>query len=166
MDALALEGVDLVHDLDTHPWPLPDAHFEHVRAKDILEHVDDFVGCVEELWRVLKPSGRLTVRMPFAGGVNHLTDPTHRRGAMSRTFDYFVPGRSLYEYGYSKARFELHDFRFDRGMALPLGALRPLWKAADSRVLRVAERFHDFYEQHLTGLYAVHNVEFELAKLP
>ena len=94
------------------PWPLPGAAFREVRAIDVLEHLADFVRAVEECHRVLAPGGRLVVQMPFAGGVNHLTDPTHRRGATSRTFDYFIEGTELQRrYGYSAALFRLERRR-------------------------------------------------------
>lgn len=163
VDAIALPGIDLVQDLDVHPWPLPDGHFRWVRAMEVLEHVEDFVACVEECHRVLRPGGRLTIKMPFAGSVHHHTDPTHRRAATSRTMDYFLEGEHLSKYGYSQAHFRLESFRYVREIPVkpPVGWLV---KHLDANVLPLLERHHDIYEHYLVGWYPVHSIVFECIK--
>jgi SAM-dependent methyltransferase len=163
LDVIEQPGIDLVHNLDVHPWPLPDQHFEHVRAKDVLEHVDDFIGAVQQIHRILAPGGTLSIRMPFANSVHHHTDPTHKRAATSRTMDYFVPGTHLGRYGYSDAAFQLDSFRYHREMVVPKG-----WKGLvrwwDSKLLRFLERHHDTYEHYWMGIFPVHSIEFELTR--
>lgn len=44
--------------------PFPDNFFERVIMVDALHHVFDYVETVEELWRVLKPGGRLIIEEP------------------------------------------------------------------------------------------------------
>lgn len=44
--------------------PHPDATFDLVLATDIIEHVDDDVGALAELRRVLKPGGTLLLTVP------------------------------------------------------------------------------------------------------
>ncbi len=165
MDVIAQDGIDLVHSLDDRPWPLPDAHFEHIRAKDVLEHVDDFVGVMEELFRILAPGGTLSVRMPFAGSVHHHTDPTHKRGATSRTMDYFVEGTHLSRYGYSRVAFRLDSFTYRREMVVPKG-LKWFVRWWDKHLLRFLARHHDTYEHYWMGIFPVHSIEFELTRPP
>ncbi len=164
IDALALEGVDVVHDLNVFPWPLPSDHFAHVRGMDILEHLEDFIAAVRECHRVLRPSGRLTVQMPFAGGSHHLTDPTHRRGATSRTLDYFIEGSEYNEkYRYTEPLFRLESFRYIHHTAVrdPLGWLM---RQVDRFLVPYAERRNDAYEAHFSGIYPMHAVVFECIK--
>ena len=166
MDLLPLPGIDLVHNLDEQPWPLPDGHFRWVRAIDVLEHVDDFVGCMQECHRVLKPGGRLTIKMPFAGSVHHHTDPTHRRSATSRSLDYFCQKSDspLRDYDYTGSLFELNAFHYVREIPVkpPLG---PVIGLLDKRLLPLLERHHDVYEHYFTGLYPVHSILFECTRL-
>ncbi len=165
LDALPLPGVDQVHDLNRLPWPLPSNHFGWVRAMDVLEHLDDFVGAVRECHRVLRPGGRLTVQMPFAGSAAHLTDPTHRRGATSRTMDYFVQGAMYNEkYHYTEPLFRLDGFRYVREIAVP-PPLGWLVRALDDRLVPWAMRHNEAYEVYLSGLYPMHAVVFECTKL-
>jgi SAM-dependent methyltransferase len=57
-------GVDAALRSVTEPFPYPDASFDIVVAKDILEHVLDPLAVMEEVKRVLRPGGRLVVLIP------------------------------------------------------------------------------------------------------
>jgi SAM-dependent methyltransferase len=46
------------------PLPFPDAAFDLVTTLDVIEHIDDDVGALHELRRVLKPGGRALVAVP------------------------------------------------------------------------------------------------------
>src|SRR5688500_12400690 len=75
LDSIALPGVDVVHDLDVLPLPFPDAQFDEVLCKDVLEHVD-YPPLLGEIHRVMKPGGRLTVESPHYSSRNFWIDPT------------------------------------------------------------------------------------------
>jgi SAM-dependent methyltransferase len=69
------------------PLPFPDGAFDLVTTLDVIEHIDDDVGALTELRRVLRPGGRLLVAVPaymFLWGkqdeVSH-----HRRRYTART---------------------------------------------------------------------------------
>lgn len=92
VDRVALPGVDRVVDLSNFPWPLADQAFEFVLAKDVLEHCQNQVLVLEEIWRILQPGGTLRVQVPhFTSRGAHL-DPTHLHSYSVETFDYFVVG--------------------------------------------------------------------------
>jgi SAM-dependent methyltransferase len=55
----------LLGDAD-EPLPFPDASFDGVVLKDVLEHVSDPVGLVREAYRVLAPSGLVFASSPDA----------------------------------------------------------------------------------------------------
>ena len=46
--------------------PFPDNHFDGVILSEILEHIEDDVRGLQEVWRVLKPSGVLAITVPNA----------------------------------------------------------------------------------------------------
>jgi len=99
VDIRALRGVDVVCDLNELPWRWEDGEFDKVDATDILEHLDDVVGVVNEVWRVLEPGGVLWIRGPHQFGRNWLANPTHQRAFNEFSFDYLDPnlpnGQSL-----------------------------------------------------------------------
>ena len=53
VDKTAFEGVDLAHDLNRRPWPIPDDGFDRVIAGHIVEHIEDVPGFFEEIHRDL-----------------------------------------------------------------------------------------------------------------
>jgi SAM-dependent methyltransferase len=95
VDAVGLPGVDVVHDLDTFPWPWEDGSVELVRAFDVFEHVGKPLEFMRECWRVLAPGGVLSIHTCHWQSPNAWTDPTHRRASTEQTFDYWVPGTYL-----------------------------------------------------------------------
>ncbi len=99
VDAVALPGIDVVHNLDDHPWPFADASATRIRAAHIFEHVADPVGFMCEAWRVLGPGGHLDLIVPHWKHRNAYTDPTHRRYCTEDTFRYWVPGTWLHDVG-------------------------------------------------------------------
>ena len=159
MDANPDSHADVIHDLDVRPWPFEDSSFDSVRAQDVLEHVTDFVGVVEEIWRVCRPAAIVRVRMPFMSSRNYHTDPTHRRAATSETFDYFDPRRPLGKYRYTKARLEVLSFHFARGHR---GTVGKLFGWLDRFMIPVIERHNEVYELYFAYVYPMLDISFEL----
>lgn len=89
-------GVDIAWDLRDRPWPLDDNSCERILARDVLEHLPDVVGFMDECWRLLKPGGTLVIQAVLAYTQNAWADPTHVRGYVPASFEYFDPA---HEYG-------------------------------------------------------------------
>jgi SAM-dependent methyltransferase len=102
IDAVRLPGVDLVHDLESRPFPLPDDCADEVVLHHVLEHFADPLPLMEEVWRLTRPGGRVRIRTPHYSGPYAWIDPTHRRAFTSQSFHYF--GENGYSY-YTRARF-------------------------------------------------------------
>ena len=117
VDMVGIEGVDVVHDLDSFPWPFEDESADAIRAYDVFEHVNDPLGFVAECWRVLAVGHHLIIHTSNWRTENSFTDPTHKRFCTPRTFDYWIRGTDYHaRYGpvYSRGcDFELVDFRED-----------------------------------------------------
>lgn len=97
VDWAALPGVDIVHNLDVLPWPFEDASVDEIIANDIFEHVNDALGFVNEIGRILKPGGVLRMRTCHWQHINAHTDPTHRRFPTEHTMDYWIKGTEFFE---------------------------------------------------------------------
>lgn len=161
MDMNAASAADVIHDLDDHPWPFADDTFRHIRAENVLEHVRDFVGAMEEIHRVAKAGATVAIRMPFMSSVNFATDPTHRRAGTARTFDYFDPTgtKILAEYNYSKARFVLREFHYRRGY---VGSVGDVMKLLDKVMVPAIERWSNTYEHYFAYWYPMHDIDYVL----
>jgi len=85
LDLEASHKPDVVHDLNVTPWPFEDSSFDEVHAYEILEHLGrqgdahSFFAHFSEIWRVLKPGGRLFASCPMWDSPWAWGDPGHTR---------------------------------------------------------------------------------------
>lgn len=88
-------GVDIVHNLEKFPWPLPDNCVSFAMASHVVEHINPhgfvFVNFMNEVWRILKPGGRFAIATPYAGSQGYYQDPTHCNPCNEITWAYFDP---------------------------------------------------------------------------
>lgn len=63
---------DIIHDLNAIPYPFSADEFDEILASHILEHLDKPFEIMKELHRILKPGGKLIVKVPhFSRGFTH-----------------------------------------------------------------------------------------------
>lgn len=95
IDIRKLPGVDIVHDIETYPWPLPSDCASLVMASHIVEHINphkgNFIKFMNEAWRVLKYEGQMMIVTPYAGSIGYYSDPTHVNPCTHFTWRYFDP---------------------------------------------------------------------------
>lgn len=108
LDSSPLPGVDVVHDIATLHLPFGDEEFDEILCQDILEHLD-YVPVLQDLHRILKPGGTLTIRVPHFTSKHNFIDPTHQRLFSVNTFDFFVKNSAL-----KRERAYYFDFAFSR----------------------------------------------------
>lgn len=82
-----------LHDVSA-PLPFPDASFDGVVLKDLLEHVPDPVAVVNEVQRVLRPGGRVFASSPDAQRWVW-DDYTHRRPFTRKSFRLLFADQGL-----------------------------------------------------------------------
>lgn len=84
LDLNPYHNPDVVADLND-PLPFGDDAFSEVHAYEVLEHLGEqgdavtFFAHFSELWRVLRPGGRLCATCPAPGSPWVWGDPSHRR---------------------------------------------------------------------------------------
>lgn len=121
VDIVAGPGVDIVHDLEQFPWPFADDSIDEAQAIHYLEHVEDQIGWMNELHRVLKPGAKCFIISPYYTSVRCWQDPTHRRAISEHTFLYYnqewLRNNRLDHYPI------VADFDFEYGYAINQGFL-------------------------------------------
>lgn len=110
LDSVKLPGIDIVHNIEKLPIPFKNGEFDEILCQDILEHTD-YVPILQELHRILKTGGKLTIRVPHFTSRNNFIDPTHKKLFSINTFDFFVKNSSFSK---SKERQYYFDFYFDK----------------------------------------------------
>jgi hypothetical protein len=86
-------------DLNVFPWPWKDNEFQHIVAKDILEHLgetgDDFIKIIKEMYRVSANGAVWEVQTPHWRCDTALDDPTHKRLITMGMFNLFNKARQF-----------------------------------------------------------------------
>jgi SAM-dependent methyltransferase len=95
LDIRPLDGVDIVHDFEDIPWPLPDESVLVAVASHVVEHINPhkfgFINFMDEVWRVLKDGAEFAIATPHGSSQGFLQDPTHCNPCNEATWAYFVP---------------------------------------------------------------------------
>lgn len=72
-------GVDYVVDLFSLPLPFEDENIEEIFGSHFFEHVpqEKRFGLMDELYRILIPTGKITFITPYWASPRAIQDPTH-----------------------------------------------------------------------------------------
>jgi SAM-dependent methyltransferase len=97
--------VDIVHDLNSIPYPFESNYAHEIHMYHVLEHLNNPLQKMEELHRILKPGGTLHLRVPHFSSLGAFTDLTHVRPFGYGSFDCFE--KDNYQHFYTKKEFEI-----------------------------------------------------------
>lgn len=100
IDIAQTDSTDYVFDLTKYPWPIESESAEEVHCSHYVEHIphdinnpndqrDGLIQFMDEVYRILKPGGKLTVIVPYLTSFRAFQDPTHRRFVCKESFYYF-----------------------------------------------------------------------------
>ena len=95
-DISELNSIDIVHNLDSYPWPWEDSSVDYILMQDVLEHLSDTVKPMNELNRILKKGGIVKIRVPYWNSWCAYADPTHKRYFHEHTFHFFDVNSSYF----------------------------------------------------------------------
>jgi len=88
--------------------PFDDNSVDEVWCSHLLEHLDDMIFAMEEIYRVMKPNAPITIRFPYCNSPSAWNDPTHKRALNPNTFKWFEEGD--YWNGKNKIRAKFKKF--------------------------------------------------------
>lgn len=89
VDVVDTENVDVVTDLN-EDWPFEDNSVGVIIAHDLLEHLDDKLHAIKEIYRVLAHGGVLLSMTPSTDGRGAFQDPTHVSFYNQNSFLYYT----------------------------------------------------------------------------
>lgn len=147
IDRRPLPPIDVVHDLDVYPWPLPDDAFDLIICSHIVEHVADVPRFFRELHRVGAAGARVRIDTPHFSSLDSWTDPSHRHHLSTRSFALFAAGGYLSDGAV---------FRVDHvGLSFR--------KAVTSQIARfIFTRWPATYEQNLAYWFPARDIQADL----
>lgn len=89
VDVVKTTDVDIQLDLEKFPWDIESESVEEIYCSHYVEHTSDLFKFMNECYRILIPSGKMTVLAPYWSSVRCWMDPTHKRAISENTFLYF-----------------------------------------------------------------------------
>lgn len=114
IDIIPLPEVDVIVDAQRLPYPFASSSFDAIHMLDVIEHLPDTIGVMEEIHRIARPGALVSIRVVNWNHRYAAMDPTHVQFFTENSFDFFGKrtGRSYY----TKACFDVEDIRyiFDR----------------------------------------------------
>ncbi|MCL5263617.1 MAG: methyltransferase domain-containing protein [Chloroflexi bacterium] len=157
---------DVIHDLDSFPYPFRDDEFDVIYCNHIVEHVADVVRFMDEIYRVAKPGAIISLVTPHFSNPRAYADPTHRRYLSVAAFDFLLDGKAppnisildrVLEIKYppptldKKARFEKIETRLKFGRPFRYTGIQ--W---------LANRFLNAYEFYFCGIFPARDIYVKL----
>ena len=89
LDWLDYPWVDVKHDLNKIPYPFKDSQFDEIYCSQTLEHLNDTLRVLEEMWRITKKGGIIVIKVPHFSIHNALSDLSHKKVFSYESFDIF-----------------------------------------------------------------------------
>jgi len=129
--------LDINHDLVAFPWPIGNDEFDLVHCSHVLEHLPPTAKVMAEIWRILKPGGRLFIECPHFSWVEAYRHPEHCHFFTAGSFDYFCGQLDIYGCDYRLLKREI--FFDDISYILAVGFL--------------GKYFARLYERHLAFIF-------------
>jgi predicted SAM-dependent methyltransferase len=108
IDVRVQKGVDLVFDLERE-FPLRSSCADVVRLSHVIEHMNNLIGLMEEVYRICRPGAVVQVIVPYYTSRGAFRDPTHVRYITEDTFQYFEPPT---DYGI-RTQFKIERITYD-----------------------------------------------------
>lgn len=99
-------AADVVHNLNSLPYPFDDSSVREVLINHVLEHLNDPIKVLIELYRICDDGARISVKSPhFSCNWLH---PGHRSAISTMLFDYFNQSSSDF---YGNCCFKVNSVR-------------------------------------------------------
>lgn len=120
---------DLLHDLETFPWPWKNDNVEEIKMIHALEHLGEstevFLKIIKELYRVCMPNATIHIVVPHPRHDDFMNDPTHVRAITPEILDLFSKSKNeeCVRSGYSTSPLALYldvDFEILKANYVPV----------------------------------------------
>ena len=106
VDCVDLSGVDIVCNVDKEKIPLEDSSVSEIYSMHFMEHVQDLLKVMEEIWRVCDKDAKVVIAVPYFTSVGAFRDPTHKQFFAYNTFDHFTSTDKFPSF-YSESKFKI-----------------------------------------------------------
>lgn len=120
---------DVYHNLNKFPYPFKDNEFDEILCSHVLEHLEDLIKVMKELYRISKPGCLLYITSPHCSDPLKWSDLTHKHCFSYSTLGEWYHNKDLYplfEVLKKKISFTRVNFPFLNKLLNPLINLKPM----------------------------------------
>jgi predicted SAM-dependent methyltransferase len=147
---------DVIHDLNRFPYPFKKSCADLIYLDNVLEHLDDVVGVMSELYRICRPGGQVVIAAPYFRSIYGSIDPTHKHFFTVSSMGYFDQENKLsLQYQYSEADFHIEKVVFEENFP---------HKTTRRWIVALANRYPYHYEYHFSHLFPLDAITYYLRK--
>jgi SAM-dependent methyltransferase len=165
VDHLELEGVDLLADLN-EPFDLfADNSVDRIYSRHTFEHVENFLPLMREMFRIVKPDGKIEIIVPHFSNVFGYSDPTHVRFFGLYTMYYFVapenqPGKKRKVPAfYTDIRFRVKSIKIE---FYRYSLFEKIFGPLFARLVNISFSTQNFYERRLSAIWHAAQIRYIL----
>jgi len=165
IDMVDLPGVDIVADAGLGLGFLPDECADELHAYHFLEHLDDTGLIVAEIYRILKPGGRLIGAVPHWSNPYYFSDYTHKRFFGLYSFAYFTRKQHLMRK--VPSFYNSIDFRTLKMKLVFYSPFKPInaFRKVYTLIFNINSFMQEMYESSFSNIFPVHEIQFDLQKM-
>jgi SAM-dependent methyltransferase len=162
-DALDLPDIDVVCDLNEGFPFLPDNSVDEIYSHNALEHIENLLFLMDEIHRVLKPTGRKRLFVPHFSNPYYYSDPTHHNFFGFYTFYYFSDRQEELKRPvpafYFTRKFVVEDIRLR--FISPFRTINLAYRLVE-RIVNCHRRTQELYEHSFCYLIPCYGIEVTL----
>lgn len=151
---------DVIHDLNVFPYPFADEEIDEIFLDNVLEHLDDPMRVMQEIYRISKINARVKVIVPYFRSVWAFIDPTHKTFFAVDSFAFYDPSHIICQrYDYVDTRFKVERVVFNE--TLSISSMHLLKKL----VVKIANKWPNSYETYLSHFFPLDDITYYLRRI-
>jgi len=148
---------DIIHDLNVFPYPFESDFADEIYLDNILEHLDDPMRVMEEVFRISKKGNLVKVIVPYFRSLWAFIDPTHQNYFTVDSFAYYDPNHIICQ------RFDYTDTRFFVNKVIFNETLEVRWWTK-KLIIKIANKWPNRYETYLSHHFPLDDITYYLSK--
>ena len=157
VDSNKRHNPNIVHNLNFFPYPFKVNSIDYIFLDNTLEHLDNVIKVMEELYRILKPEGKVKIIFPYFRSIWAYAASTHKHFFTTRVFNYYDHKSLIYQkYDYTLVKFKIDKQCFNE--TLKNSVIRSL-------IVKLANKWPWKYKHYLSHLYPLDDITFYLKKI-
>ena len=164
IDMLNIDNVDIVGQVLIVLSKISTDSVDEIFTSHFLEHIDNLEEYLKEFSRVLKPNGKLVIKVPHFSNPYYYSDPTHKIFFGLYTMSYFCDcnflTREVPQYNHL-INFDIVEINLNFSSTRPF-YVRHAFKKLLGFIFASSYYMQEFWEENLSSVFPCYDIKFTL----